>query len=187
MSRDLLDCNIIKKLVDRKSIGYIILIYLCHDLKWINLRSIFISCLIKFGYDHLVPSVVDVIFAWCYHNNLTIILYKPAKVFKKFSFVYLMDPMSECSCLKIDKFYKFLSILTKAETLSYAKTQVHVCTTDVSIIQHFELQEATSMGLNHILLKPTNISISIVSILDAFAQFSQILSLDSTEYEWFLL
>ena len=56
---------------------------------------------------------------------------------------------------------------------------MHVRTTEIRVIQHPSLRQAMGMGLNHIPLKPTNLSVSIATTLDAFSQFINILDLQN--------
>lgn len=66
---------------------------------------------------------------------------------------------------------------TAVESTAYGSDELHVRTMDLSIIQRADLRKALKMGLNHIPLKPTNISVCLVVAFDAFAQFVAILSL----------
>lgn len=179
LCKDPLGRNVLRKHAESKPLGYIIVTYPCRAMEWLDLRALFSSCLHKFGLDSLIPNIADIRFAWRYHRNLAATLYRPSEVFKKFTFTQLLNPCDECSCLKVQRFKKFLDVSTLNETSSHAKAQVHVRTMDVKIIQHTGLREAVSMGLNHVPLKPTDISVSIATALDAFLQFTQILDLEN--------
>ena len=118
-------------------------------------------------------------FVWRYHDSITTSLYKPSEVFKRFTFSQLLDSQADCACLKVKRFAKFLDDRTLQKCSSFDKPQVHVRTTDVNIIQHPDLRHAIGMGLNHIPLKPIDISVSIATILDAFRQLTSILDLEN--------
>lgn len=117
------------------------------------------------------------VFAWRYYKNISSVLYKPALVFKKFSFLHLLDANEKCLCNTAKRLQKYLDPATAAEQSSVAAPTVHVRTLDVSIIQHPDLRKAVSQGLNHIPVKPTSIRLCIDTALDAFDQLCQILPL----------
>jgi len=127
---------VLQKHNTRKPSGYIIRTYLCCALDWIDLQKIFVSCLSRFELEYLIPDATKIMFAWKYHKNLSAILYKLAEVFKKISFLQLLDPHNECACLKVSRFSKFLDVQSKEETSCFAKAQVHVRTMDMRIVQH---------------------------------------------------
>ena len=168
----------IQKHNERKPIGFIILTYPSRALEWISLRKVFAECLSKFDMEHMVPCIADIMFAWKYHDKLSSTFYKPAEVFKKFSFIHLLDEADQCACLQAKRLSRFLDEQTRNETSSYAAAQVHVRSVDINLIQHRDLRQAVSMGLNHIPLKPTSIAVSIATILDAFMQLIHILKLE---------
>ena len=75
----------------KKPVGYVILLYPSRAMEWIHLRKMYASCLAQFGCEQLSSMIDDVLIAWRYHHNLTSILYQPARVFKRFSFLELLD------------------------------------------------------------------------------------------------
>lgn len=127
----------------------------------------------------MTQSVSEIMFAWRYHDNLASIFYKPAEVFKKFSFIHLLDVNELCVCSKAKRLIKFLDFQTSLEGDSFVPAQAHVRTVDTSLIQQKDLREAVTMGLNHIPLKPTNLAACVATALDAFTQFCQILNLEA--------
>jgi hypothetical protein len=132
-----------------------------------------------FNYSHLVPDSQDIMFAWRYLDNLSTVFYKPALVFKQFSHTNLQDQFQLCLCRRAKRFSRFLDPKTKEESSKYGPDDVYVRTMDISIVQHVELRKALSKGLNHVPLKPTNISVSLAVAFDAFLQFLSILNLDN--------
>ena len=178
MAKDQLGRATIQKYNERKPIGFIILTYPSRALEWVSLRKIFAECLVKFDLEHMVPSIADVMFAWKYHDKLSSTFYRPSEVFKKFSFVHLLDDQDKCACLQAKRLSRFLDEQTAQETSSFAPAQRHVRSVDVDLIQHRELRKAVLMGLNHIPLRPTSIAVSIATILDAFMQLIRILKLE---------
>jgi len=172
----------VKRTSNSKKAGYIKLKYCDRALEWINLRKIFQDLMISFQYDHLCPIIEDIVFAWSYVENLATVLYKPSAVFKQFSFIQLLDEANSCACLSTKRFFKFLDPLTINETSSYARSTAHVRTMDLSIIQHSSLRDAVAQGLNHIPLRPTNITHALATALDAFEQLVSILDLESTDF-----
>lgn len=178
VTTDQLGRVMIQKFNARKPIGFIILTYPSRALEWICLRKVFAECLIKFDMEHMVPCIADVMFAWKYHDKLSSTFYRPSEVFKKFSFLHLLDENDHCACLHAKRLSRFLDPQTSNETSSFAAAQVHVRSVDINLIQHQELRKALSMGLNHIPLKPTCIAVSIACILDAFMQLVHILKLE---------
>jgi len=148
-------------------------------MEWINLRKIFAECLSQFGFEHLTTALSEVRFAWRYHDSLLSTLYKPTDVFKKFSFSQLLDLNVQCICLRAKRLAKFLDVQTCQEGHSYVPAQLHVRSVDVKLIQQPDLRKAIGMGLNHIPLKPTNLSVCIATSIDAFHQLVHILDLEN--------
>jgi len=177
--KDQLGRSALKKLNSRQPIGYIILTYPCRAMEWVNLRQIFSECLTNFDLVHLVPALQDVRFAWKYHDNMATVLYKPAEVFKKFSFVHLLDETNVCMCLRAKRFKSFLDVQTSHELCSAVPSQPHVRTVDTNLIQNRELRQAVAQGLNHIPVKPTKLAVSVATTIDAFMQLVRILRLES--------
>jgi hypothetical protein len=166
----------------RHSTGFIKISYASKALEWLNIRKLFQELLIFFHFSHLCSFVDDITFAWSYTDNLSTVFYKPASVFKKFSFIELLSEDNSCACSSATRLRRFCDPLTINETSSYAKTGMHVRTMDLSIIQHKGLKDALSQGLNHIPLSPTKIGQTIAIIMDAFSQLVDILQLTSVQF-----
>lgn len=161
----------------RKTSGFIILTYTCRALEWLHFRLIFEEMLNVFGFSHLIPDCQNLLFAWKYLDNLASQFYRPSLVFKQFSHANLRDLHQSCLCKRVKRFAKYLDSATAEESTSYGEKDIHVRTMDTSIIQHIELRKALSKGLNHIPLRPTEISVSLATAFDAFAQFISVMGL----------
>lgn len=113
---------------------------------------------------------------------MTTEFYKPAFVFKNFSFVHLFDETNSCVCTSAKRLRRFLDPKTLQESSDFAPASIHVRSVDVDLIQHKTLRQAVSMGLNHIPLKPTELRVCISTILDAFSQVLSVLRLESADF-----
>jgi len=51
-----------------------------------------------FNFETLKDEIQKVVFAWQYHKSIFAVLYKPVVVFKKFSFVRLLDANETYMC-----------------------------------------------------------------------------------------
>jgi hypothetical protein len=163
--------------------GYIRISYGSRALEWINIRQLFHSVLCLFHFSHLCHILDGITFAWSYIETIMATLYKPASVFKKFSFVHLLDDTNKCACTHAKRLLGFCDPKTLSETSSFAQASTHVCTTDLRIIQHKQLRDALAYGLNHILLRPTNIAQTVRTVMNAFDQLVDILDLVHTEFQ----
>jgi hypothetical protein len=183
MASDSLGRNVLIKNNLRKSKGFIILTYPCRALEWLNLRKLYAQCLEEFGQGQLVSVLDDIMFAWKYHTNLSMKFYRPAVVFRDFSFSQLLGDSNHCICQTSKRLAKFRDTRTLDETSSFAKPQIHVRTVDVNIVHHKGLRQALVMGLNHVPLKPTsNFAVSIATALDGFEQLVQIMNLETVDF-----
>ena len=135
-----------------------------------------------FNFEALKDEIQNVVFAWRYHKSISAVLYKPAVVFKKFSFVHLLDANETCLCNSAKRFQRYLDPRTSEEMSSYAPAMAHVRTMDVNIIQHPQLKKAVTQGLNHIPLRPTSFRLCIDTALDAMQQLAVILGLHATNF-----
>ena len=162
----------------KKPSGFIILLYPCRALEWIHLRKLYAACLAQFGFGHLNDDLDDVLFAWRYHKNLASRFYRPAYVFKKFTFLELLDANQRCVCGSSNRLALFLDPRTLDEKSSHVQASVHVRSVNLNIIHHDRLRQALAMGLNHIPLKSTtSFAACIATILDGFSQLEQIFRL----------
>lgn len=165
-------------------IGYIIVTYECRALEWLNFRRLFEEMLLAFNFGALKDEIQKVVFAWRYHKSISAVLYKPAVVFKKFSFVHLLDANETCMCLSAKRFQRYLDPRTLEEQSRYAPNATHVRTTEISIIQHPQLRKAVAQRLNHIPIKPTSIRLCVDTAVDALEQLAQILGLHSMSFPY---
>ena len=172
----------IKRTNKRKSTGYIRILYCSRALEWLNLRKIFQQILALFHFSHLCPLVDDITFAWSYTDNLATVFYKPAVVFKMFSFTDLLDEKSSCACSSAARLKRFCDPLTLNENSSFSKPLMHVRSMDINIIQHPGLRNALAQGLNHIPLRPSKIAEAMAAIMDAFSQLCDILGLHNLPF-----
>jgi hypothetical protein len=162
--------------------GFIKMFYSSRALEWINLRKLFLDLLVFFQFSHLCSSVEDLTFVWSYDHTIASVLYRPAAVFKQFSFVHLLHENEQCACMSTSRLRNFCDPLTATETSSFCNPSVHVRTMNMDIIQHRELRLAISLGLNHIPLQPTSIANAIAAVMHAFDQLVVILSLVQLQF-----
>ena len=166
----------------RHTSGFIKLRYTSRALEWLNIRKLFQELLAFFNFSHLCSIVDDITFAWSYKDNLSTVFYKPSAIFKKFSFIDLLNEDNSCACSTATRLRSFCDPLTIHETSSFAHAGVHVRTMDLSIIQHCVLRDALMQGLNHIPLSPTKIGETVAVVMDAFAQLTDILHLSILQF-----
>ena len=124
---------------------------------------------------HILDNIT---FAWSYHESLLAALYKPAMVFKKFSFVDLLDVSLQCACNHAQRLKGFYDPQTLHELSSFNQPGLHVRTTDLRIIQHRHLRHAVAQGLNHIPLRTTDIAQAVKTVMYAFDQLVEILGIE---------
>jgi hypothetical protein len=134
----------------RERSGFISIPYSSRALEWINVHRLFQELLIFFQFSHMCSLVENITFSWSYDRNLASVLYKPAAVFKQFSFVHLLHEDDTCACSSTTMLRSFCDPLTITETSNFCKPTVHVRTMNINIIQHKLLRSALSQGLNHI-------------------------------------
>jgi hypothetical protein len=168
----------IRRNSQQKRLGFIKLFYHNRALEWMNIRRIFQDLLIQFHFSQLYPLLEDITFCWSYVETLASVFYKPATVFKKFSFVHLLDETALCACTTTSRLLRLYDPLMALETSSFAKSSLHVRTMDIGIIQHKDMKFVLGQGLNHNPLQPTAIVPAIAIIMNAFQQLSEILDLE---------
>ena len=118
------------------------------------------------------------LFACCYHKNLDNRFYRPTCVFKKFTFLELLDENQRCVCGSSNRLALFLDPRTLDEKSSHVQASGHVRSVNLNLIHHDRLRQALSMGLNHIPLNSTtSFAACIATILDGFSQVEQIFQL----------
>lgn len=124
-------------------------------------------------------SLESIAFSWSYDQNLAARFYKPSSVFKHFSFVDLLDETNSCICLSANRFKAFLDSGTMLDGSDKNRRNLHVRTTDLSIIQNPQLRAALKLGLNHIPLQPTLFNNAIQVVLEALQQVFVICNLQN--------
>lgn len=152
----------------RQCSGYIRLTYCSRALEWINIRQLFYKVLCLFHYSHFCHILDNITFAWSYNESLTATVYKPTTVFKKFSFINLLDNSQQCACTNTQRLAGFCDPRTLDEISSFSSARLHVRTTDLKIIQHRQLRHALAQGLNHIPLRRTDIAENSESYHECF-------------------
>lgn len=113
---DALGRRVLERSNKRGHSGFLVLTYQSRALEWVNIRQLFVEMLTVFSFDSLIQTVQDIVIAWKYHDNLATILYKPASVFKLFSFLDLLDVNQTCACSNSKRLQPFLDPLTLGET-----------------------------------------------------------------------
>lgn len=150
--------------------------YCSRAIEWIHLRQIIREVLSHFGLSEQV-DLDSVAFSWSYDRNLATKIYKPSEVFKKFSFILLLDPEALCACHTAKRFQSFLDPLTANEWSGPVKSSPHVRSMDLRIIQNPKLRAALQQGLNHIPLAPTDLNQALLVAVDAFERLYDLLRL----------
>ena len=85
-------------------------------------------------------------------------MYKPSSVFTNLSLIHFLDDQIQCVCSIATWLRRFCDPLTFNEHFDFCKLGTHVRTMDLNIIQHSGLHQALKQGLNHVVLRPTNIA-----------------------------
>ena len=169
-----------KVITKRKKSEYtgIVHVFYCNRaLEWINMKRFFSEIFMLFSIPQVIPALLNIMFAWSYHPNISKYCYKPSMVFKEFEIPEESNLEDMCICRSSKRFYKFLDKETLDEH-NEENDKGHVRTMDLSIIQHKGLRNAIQMGLNHIPLRPTIIHEAIQVIYDTFLQVCQVLNVE---------
>ena len=159
------------------STGIIHVFYCNRALEWINMKRFFSEIFIFLSIPQFIPALLNLMFAWTYHPNVSMYCYKPSMVFKNFEVSMLKDNMDECICQSSRRFAKFLDKDTCGEVNMRLGYKGHVRTMDLNIIQHKGLRHAIKMGLNQIPLRPTLIFEAIQVVFNTFIQVCQVLNI----------
>jgi hypothetical protein len=142
----------VQKTPTQRKSGFIKLTYGSRALEWLNIRQLLLDLLVFFEFSHVCPIVQDVVFAWSYLGNLSMTMYKPSSVFKKNSFIHLLDDQIQCVCSTATQLRRFCDPLTVNEHSDFCKPGAHVRTMDLDVVQHPGLCQALKQDLNHVLL-----------------------------------
>lgn len=141
------------------------------------MKKFFAEIFILLSIPQYVPALFNIMFAWCYHPNMSVFCYKPGMVFKDFEIPELMEKEVKCICHSSNRLRKFIDPEAMDNEQVNDTLIGHVRTMDISIIQHKGLRNAIKMGLNHIPLKPTLIFEVIQVVYDTFLQVCQVLNI----------
>ena len=170
-----------KTITRRKSVantGIIHVFYCNRALEWINMKRFFSEIFIFLSIPQFVPALMNLMFAWTYHSNVSVYCYKPSMVFKNFEISMLKDNMDDCICQSSRRFAKFLDTDACGNVKEGLGCKGHVRTMDLNIVQHKGLRHAIKMGLNQIPFRPTLIFEAIQVIFNAFLQVCQVLNIE---------
>ena len=150
--------------------------YCSRALEWVNMKMLFTDVFTQLSIPHMIPLMLNIMFAWSFMPNVSKFCYRPALVFKEFNVGSLLNGSYQCVCNNSKRLVQFLDPDTIDDTNENPK--MHVRTMDTRIIHHHGLRNAITLGLNHIPLRNTNIREAIQVIVDAFGQVCQILRVD---------
>ena len=156
--------------------GIIHVFYSSRALEWINMKKLFSEIFMLLSIPQYVPALFNIMFAWCYHPNMSVFCYKPGMVFKDFDISELMEKEVKCICHSSNRLRKFIDTEAIDNEQVVDGCKGHVRTMDISIIQHKGLRHAIKMGLNHIPLRPTIIHEAVQVVCDTFLQVCQVLN-----------
>ena len=168
---------------NRKRIGFVHTLYPNRAMEWISIRHICMDALTRQGYENLIPLLENITFGWRYHEQFRSLVYRPAKVFRDFTF----DDntfRTPCPCNYPKRFAKYLDPNTAEISLNKQSsliTDQHVRTMDTMIIRDNTLRENFTSGLNHIPLRQTLLHEVVEVVLDAWTQVCGILQIDPCE------
>lgn len=170
-----------------KRIGFVHSIYPNRAIEWINIRRICEDALKRQGYEDVIQQLENITFGWRYHEQFKSKVYRPAKVFRDFSF---NDETfkSPCPCNLPKRFSKHLDPTTAGlsnDSQIPSLSDTHVRTMDIGIIRDNTLRNNFKHGLNHIPLRQTLLSEVVDTVLDAWEQVCLILLIDpSDQVSW---
>jgi hypothetical protein len=161
-------------------IGFVHSTYPNRAIEWVSIRHICQDALKQQGHEDLIPQLESITFGWRYHEQFRFKVYKPAKVFRDFSFDENTFT-SPCPCTLYNRFAKYLDPTTAGSTKVNqipSLTDTHVRTMDTGIIRDPTLRTNFISGLNHIPLRQTILSEVVDTVLDAWEQVCLILQID---------
>ena len=141
------------------------------------MKRFFSEIFILLSIPQYVPTLFNIMFAWCYHPNMSMFCCRPGMVFKDFEITELMGKEVKCICHSSNRLRKFIDSDAIDNEQESERGKGHVRTMDISIIQHKGLRHALKMGLNHIPLRPTLIFEVIQVVYDTFLQVCQVLNI----------
>jgi hypothetical protein len=170
-----------RKIIVREKVvnntGFIHVFYCSRALEWINMKKFFSEIFMLLSIPQFIPALLNIMFAWTYHPNVSVFCYKPSMVFKRFDVSELNMMEDNCICNSSRRFNKFIDKETSTNNQEGKENNGHVRTMDLSIIQHKGLRHALKMGLNQIPLRPTLIHETIQVVFDTFLQVCEVLNI----------
>lgn len=152
-------------------------------MEWISIRHICEDALRRQGNEDLIPHLENITFGWKYHEQFRSLVYKPASVFRDFSFDDRTF-LSPCPCNLHKRFAKYLDPSTAGNSpdpLIPSLTDSHIRTMDIEIIRDKTLKNNFRSGLNHIPLRQTLLQEVVETVLDAWTQLCLILKIDPSD------
>lgn len=158
ITQDILGRNVLVKVSNIKRVGFVHSLYPNRAMEWINIRQVCNEALVRQGHADLIPHLELITFGWRYHEQFCSIAYRPAKVFRDFTF----DDntfRSPCPCNSPKRFSKYLDHNTAGNTPNIqipSVTDLHVRTMDIMIIRDSILRENFKNGLNSFLESPVS-------------------------------
>ena len=72
------------------------------------MKKFFAEIFILLSIPQYVPALFNIMFAWCYHPNMSVFCYKPGMVFKDFEIPELMEKEVKCICHSSNRLRKFI-------------------------------------------------------------------------------
>jgi hypothetical protein len=163
-----------------KRSGFVHSMYPNRAMEWISIRHMCKDALINQGNADLLPHLESITFGWRYHEQFSSMAYRPAKVFRDFSFDECTFN-SPCPCNSPTRFKTFLDPDTAGITPNQqipSVTDVHVRTMDIGIIRDNILKDNFRNGLNHIPLRQTLLREVVDTVVEAWTQVCLILQID---------
>ena len=175
LSRNTLGRQFVTRIKKSECSGIIHVRYCSRALEWVNMKKLFSEVFVHFSIPHVIPILLNLMFAWSFFPNVSRYCYKPATVFKEFKVAMLVNGSYMCICNKAKRFSEFIDPGTMDNNVD--TPMAHVRTMDTHIVRHHGLREAIALGLNHIPLRNTKLQEAIQVVVDTFVQVCQVLKL----------
>ena len=129
-----------------------------------------------FSIPHLIPLLLNIMFAWNFLPRVSRFCYKLALVFKDFNVRSLMNDSDKCICNSFKRLIQLLDPDIIDNTSG--DPRMHVRTMDTKIIHNHELRQAITLGLNLISLRNINIRETVQIVVDTFGHVCHLLKVD---------
>lgn len=117
--------------------------YCSRALEWVNMKQLFSEVFTQLSIPHIIPFLLNIMFAWNFLPNVSRVCYRPALVFKDFNVGAHMTGSYECMCNSSKRLIQFLDPDTIDDT--NGDPRMHVRTMDTTIIHHHGLREAVTL------------------------------------------